>query len=91
MTALGDNRRFRSLAARAKPAITPRHWRGPPKIARSSFVLDNRTKEEHCFSLTAVGRKNMALWVQDTLAVAGMLLFVASTYVLSVMGEALLT
>jgi hypothetical protein len=33
----------------------------------------------------------MALWLQDTLAVAGMLLFVASAYVLSVMGEALLT
>jgi len=33
----------------------------------------------------------MALWLQDTLAVAGMLLFVASTYVLSVMGEALRT
>ena len=32
----------------------------------------------------------MALWLQDTLAVVGMLLFVASTYVLSVMGEALL-
>jgi hypothetical protein len=38
-----------------------------------------------------VGRKNMALWIQDTLAVAGMLLFVASTYLLSVMGEVLLT
>ncbi len=49
------------------------------------------TKVEHSFSLAAVGRKNMALWVQDTLAVTGMLLFVASTYVLSVMGEALLT
>jgi hypothetical protein len=33
----------------------------------------------------------MALWIQDTLAVAGMLLFVVSTYVLAVMGEALLT
>lgn len=58
---------------------------------RSRFVLDTGTKVEHSFSLAAVGRKNMALWLQDTLAVAGMLLFVASTYVLSVMGEALLT
>lgn len=33
----------------------------------------------------------MALWVQDTLAVAGMLLFVVSAYVLSLMGEVLLT
>lgn len=33
----------------------------------------------------------MTLWMQDTLAVAGMLLFVVSAYVLSVMGEALLT
>lgn len=32
----------------------------------------------------------MALWIQDTLAVLGMLLFVVSTYVLSIMGEALL-
>jgi hypothetical protein len=33
----------------------------------------------------------MALWVQDTLAVMGMLLFVVSTYVLALAGEALLT
>jgi hypothetical protein len=33
----------------------------------------------------------MALWIQDTLAVMGMLLFVASTYVLALAGEALLT
>jgi len=33
----------------------------------------------------------MALWIQDTLAVAGMLLFVASTYVLVLAGEAMLT
>jgi hypothetical protein len=30
----------------------------------------------------------MALWMQDTLAVAGMLLFVASAYVLAIAGEA---
>ena len=33
----------------------------------------------------------MALWLQDTLAVAGMLLFVASAYVLALAGEAMLT
>ena len=33
----------------------------------------------------------MTLWMQDALAVAGMLLFVASAYVLSVMSEVLLT
>jgi len=33
----------------------------------------------------------MALWIQDTLAVAGMLLFVVSTYVLAIAGETLLT
>ena len=33
----------------------------------------------------------MALWMQDTLAVMGMLLFVVSTYVLALAGEALLT
>jgi hypothetical protein len=33
----------------------------------------------------------MALWIQDTLAVMGMLLFVVSTYVLALAGEALLT
>jgi len=33
----------------------------------------------------------MALWIQDSLAVAGMLLFVASAYVLAVAGEGLLT
>jgi hypothetical protein len=32
----------------------------------------------------------MALWIQDTLAVMGMLLFVVSTYVLALAGEALL-
>ena len=33
----------------------------------------------------------MVLWIQDTLAVMGMLLFVVSTYVLALAGEALLT
>ena len=33
----------------------------------------------------------MTLWMQDALAVAGMLLFVVSTYVLALAGEALLT
>jgi hypothetical protein len=33
----------------------------------------------------------MSLWMQDTLAVVGMLLFVVSTYVLAIAGEALLT
>jgi len=33
----------------------------------------------------------MSLWMQDTLAVVGMLLFVASAYVLGLVGEALLT
>ena len=33
----------------------------------------------------------MALWLQDTLAVAGMLLFVVSAYVLALAGEAMLT
>jgi hypothetical protein len=42
------------------------------------------------FVLQRWGETNMALWIQDTLAVVGMLLFVASTYVLSIMGEALL-
>ena len=37
------------------------------------------------------GRKKMSLWMQDTLAVAGMLLFVVSAYVLAVAGEALLS
>lgn len=32
----------------------------------------------------------MALWIQDTLAVMGMLLFVVSAYVLALAGEALL-
>lgn len=33
----------------------------------------------------------MALWMQDTLAVGGMLLFVVSAYVLAIAGEAWLT
>ena len=33
----------------------------------------------------------MTLWMQDALAVVGMLAFVVSTYVLALAGEALLT
>jgi hypothetical protein len=43
---------------------------------------------EHGDSSLAVGRNKMALWIQDTLAVAGMLLFVVSSYVLAIAGEA---
>jgi len=51
------------------------------------------TKEhkKNILLVLSVGRTKMTLWMQDALAVLGMLVFVVSTYVLALAGEALLT